>query len=64
MPKQKTRKAVVKKFKITAKKKVLRRKSRQNHFNARQDSNQRRLKRNDLLVVGKDAKNILIEIGN
>jgi ribosomal protein L35 len=63
MPKQKTRKAVVKKFKITAKKKVLRRKSRQNHFNARQDSNQRRLKRTDLLVEGKDAKNILTEIG-
>ena len=63
MPKQKTRKAVAKKFKITAKKKVLRRKSRQNHFNARQDSNQRRLKRSDLLVFGKDAKNIITEIG-
>lgn len=62
MPKQKTRKAVVKKFKITAKKKVLRRKARQNHFNARQDSNQKRLKRNDRLVEGKDAKNILKEI--
>lgn len=62
MPKIKTRKSVVKRFKITSKKKVLRRRSRQNHFNARQDSNQKRQKRTDQLVEGKMAKNILKDI--
>lgn len=62
MPKIKTRKSVAKRFKVTSKKKVLRRKSRQNHFNARQDSNQKRLKRSDQLVGGKIAKNILTDI--
>jgi len=62
MPKLKTRKSVVKKFKITGKKKVLRRHSKQNHFNARQTSKFKRLKRNDVLVEGKIRKNILTDI--
>lgn len=62
MPKMKTRKSVAKRFKITSKKKVLRRASRQNHFNARQDSNQKRAKRSDKQVSGKAAKNILSEV--
>ncbi len=62
MPKIKTRKAVAKRFKITSKKKVLRRKSRQNHFNARQDSDHKRAKRTDQQVLGKTAKNILKDI--
>lgn len=61
MPKQKTRKSVSKRFKITAKKKVLRRKSKQNHFNARQSADQRRNKRNEGSVEGKAAKNILTD---
>lgn len=62
MPKLKTRKSAVKKFKITAKKKVLRRYSKQNHFNARRTSKLKRLKRNDRLVEGKVKKNVLIDI--
>ncbi|MEA1925878.1 MAG: 50S ribosomal protein L35 [Patescibacteria group bacterium] len=62
MPKLKTRKSVVKRFKVTSKKKILRRRSRQNHFNARQDSNHKRTKRNDKQVVGKQARNILTDI--
>jgi ribosomal protein L35 len=62
MPKLKTRKSVVKKFKITAGKKVMRRYSKQNHFNARQTSKLKRLKRKDVLVTGEVKKNILKDI--
>lgn len=62
MPKLKTRKAVSKRFKVTAKKKVMRRRSNQNHFNARQDSNEKRMKRSDVEVPGKFAENILTDI--
>lgn len=62
MPKIKTRKAVAKRFKITSKKKVMRRRSNQNHFNAREDSKHKRLKRTDKMVSGKQAKNILVDI--
>lgn len=62
MPKQKTRKAVSKRFKISSKKKVMRRKSKQNHFNARQSSDQKRNKRNDKEVTGKASKNILTDM--
>ncbi|MEA2007321.1 MAG: 50S ribosomal protein L35 [Patescibacteria group bacterium] len=62
MPKIKTRKAVAKRFKVTSKKKVLRRRSNQNHFNARQTSDKKREKRTDQIVEGKTAKNILQDI--
>ncbi len=62
MSKLKTRKAVSKRFKVTAKKKVLKRAARQNHFNARQSADHRRNKRTDCLVSGKPAKNILEEV--
>jgi len=62
MPKQKTRKAVSKRFKITSSKKVMRRRSKQNHFNARQDSDLKRNKRTEKEVSGKIAKNILTDI--
>lgn len=62
MPKQKTRKAVAKRFKITAKKKVMRRKSNQNHFNAKEAPKMKGLKRTDEVVKGKNAKNILKEL--
>lgn len=62
MPKLKTRKSVAKRFKITSKGKVMRRRSKQNHFNARADSNQKRTKRTDKVVAGKPAKNILSDI--
>ena len=64
MPKLKTRKSVAKRFKITARKKVLRRRSKQNHFNARQTPDQKRAKRQDKLVSSTLAKNILIDIAS
>lgn len=60
--KQKTRKSVAKRFKITGKKKVLKRRDRQNHFNSRQNGKTKRNKRMDSTVTGKVAKNILTEI--
>jgi len=58
MPKLKTRKSVAKRFKTTATGKVSRRKSNQNHFNARSTSDQRRDKRKDGIVTGKPAESI------
>ncbi len=58
----KTRKAVSKRFKLTAKKKISKRASGQNHFNARATSDQTRDKRKDKLVSGKLAKNILTDM--
>jgi len=62
MPKQKTRKCISKRVKITGSGKVSRRKSRQNHFNARQDGDHIRAKRTDQVVKGKDAKAIISDI--
>ena len=58
MPKLKTRKAVAKRFKITGTGKVSRRKSNQNHFNARQTSDQKRAKRENQIVTGKIGASI------
>jgi len=60
MPKLKTRKAIAKKFKITKNKKVLRRKTGQNHFNSKDPGKVTREKRRDLELFKTDAKNILI----
>ncbi len=62
MPKLKTRKAVAKRFKITAKKKVLHRMSGQNHFNSKEPSKITLKKRRDKELTGKLAKNVLKEI--
>jgi large subunit ribosomal protein L35 len=59
MPKLKTRKAVAKRVKITAKKKVLRRDIGQGHFNAREAGKTTRSKRRDAVVFKTDAENIL-----
>ena len=59
MPKMKTRKALVKKVKITGTGKVLRRYTKQNHFNSKQTGNLKRKKRSDVEVIGKEGKNIL-----
>ncbi|HEB01562.1 MAG TPA: 50S ribosomal protein L35 [Candidatus Portnoybacteria bacterium] len=56
--KLKTRKSVAKRFKITAKKKLLRRSSRQNHFNARDSGNKTRQKRRQKRISKADEKNI------
>lgn len=62
MPKLKARKAVAKRFKTTSTGKVIRRKSNQNHFNARQTSDQKRTKRGNQVVAGKYAENIKEDI--
>lgn len=59
MPKLKTRKAVEKRFKITAKKKVLRRDVGQGHFNAREAGKTTRSKRSDFVLFKADAENVL-----
>ncbi|MFA6184398.1 MAG: 50S ribosomal protein L35 [Parcubacteria group bacterium] len=59
MPKMKSKKSLVKKVKITGGKKVLRRYTKQNHFNAKQTGTLKRKKRSDVEIVGQEAKNIL-----
>lgn len=59
MPKLKTRKAVAKRVKITAKKKVLHRYTGQDHFNSRDAGKATRRKRSDEEAFKTDAKNIL-----
>jgi ribosomal protein L35 len=59
MPKMKSKKSLIKKVKVTADKKVLRRYTKQNHFNCKQTGNFKRKKRSDVEIVGQEAKNIL-----
>ncbi len=58
MPKVKTRKSLSKRFKITKTKKVVKRGTGQDHFNARESGSQKRGKRLDRAVAEVDAKNI------
>ena len=58
MPKIKTHKATVKRFKITKNKKVQKRKSGQDHFNARESGNTARNKRKDILISKSNTKTI------
>ena len=58
MPKLKTKKALSKKVKVTRTGKVLRRHTKQNHFNSKQTGNFKRKKRRDLSVFSADAKNM------
>lgn len=55
----KTRKSISKRFKITKTKKILRRHTRQDHFNARDSGNKTRQKRGMVRVSGTDRKKIL-----
>lgn len=59
MPKMKSNRALLKKIKITAKKKILRRYTKQNHFNAKQTGALKRKKRSDKQIIGKEGANIL-----
>lgn len=59
MPKLKTKKSVIKKIKITKKKKALRRKTGQNHFNSKETGEKGREKRRDLRLFKADEKNVL-----
>ena len=58
MPKIKTHKATVKRFKKTATNKLLQRKAGQDHFNARDTGNATRKKRVDITVSSTFAKTI------
>lgn len=57
--KQKTKKSVAKKVKITKSGKVIRRTTKQNHFNVRENKKFKRAKRRDVSVFEGDAKNIV-----
>jgi len=58
MPKIKTHKATVKRFKVTKNNKVTKRKSGQAHFNARESGTVTRNKRRDVTISKSDVKNI------
>jgi len=58
MPKIKTHKATVKRFKRTGKGKLIARKAGQDHFNARESGNTTRQKRLDIQVTGALVKTI------
>lgn len=62
MPKMKTKKSVIKKFRVTKGRKVMRRKTGQNHFNAKDTGKQGREKRKDLRLFKTDEKNVLQHI--
>lgn len=59
MPKKKTNKSVAKKVKVTGTKKVLRRYSKQNHFNSRETGKFKRLKRRNRRFTKANEKNVL-----
>ena len=59
MPKQKTKKALVKKVKVTKGKKVTRRKTGQNHFNSKETGKYGRNKKKDIRLARADEKNVL-----
>jgi large subunit ribosomal protein L35 len=61
MLKRKARKAVAKRFKETGSGKISRRQSNQNHFNARQTSDQKRSKRKSQIVTNKKISNSIKE---
>jgi ribosomal protein L35 len=62
MPKKKTRKALVKKIKITKNKKVLRRKTGQNHYNSKETGRVGREKKKSIRLAVPDEKNVLKEL--
>ena len=59
MPKMKTKKALIKKVKITKNRKVLRRKTGQNHYNSKETGKVGREKKKMLRLFKADEKNVL-----
>lgn len=59
MPKIKTKKAASKKFKITKNRKVLRRKTGQNHYNSKETGKVGRLKKRSVRLFKADEQNVL-----
>lgn len=64
MPKMKTKKSVSKKVKVTGTGKALRRHTKQNHYNSRQNGTFKRKKRKDLRAFKTDEKNLLRGLPN
>ena len=58
MPKLKTRKSIAKRFKITKKGKVLKKKAGQDHFNARESGKVKRNKRRVTKASEANTKNL------
>ncbi|MFA5029720.1 MAG: 50S ribosomal protein L35 [Patescibacteria group bacterium] len=59
MPKKiKTRQAVAKRFRVTKKKKLMKRTGGQDHFNARESGKTKRGKRRDTQIAKADRKNV------
>jgi len=58
MPKRKSKRALLKKIKITKSGKIKRRATGQNHFNAKEPGDKTRAKRRDRDLFKTDAKNI------
>jgi len=59
MPKLKTNKSVAKKVRVTRRKKVIRRKTNQNHFNSKDSGKVGQRKRMDESLFKTDAQNVL-----
>ncbi len=62
MPKLKTHKATAKRFRITKTKKIKQRKAGQDHFNAKESGNIKRMKRRDITThksIEKTIKTLL-----
>ncbi|MFZ5982548.1 MAG: hypothetical protein ACOYS2_03205 [Patescibacteria group bacterium] len=59
MPKLKTPKSVIKKVKISKKKKVIRRKTGQNHYNSKETGQVGRSKKRDVRLFRTDEQNVL-----
>ena len=59
MPKLKTKKALVKKIKVTKNNKVLRRKTGQNHYNSKETGKVGREKKGTVRLFKADEKNVL-----
>ena len=59
MPKLKTPKSLIKRIKLTKKKKVLRRKTNQNHYNSKDSGQIGRSKRKDVRLFKTDEQNVL-----
>lgn len=58
MPKQKTKKAAIKRFRVTASGKLKRRPVKQSHFNAKATGEETRRKHGDELVDNSDVSRI------
>lgn len=59
MPKLKTKKALVKKIKVTKNSKVTRRKTGHNHYNSKETGAEGRAKRGDVRLFKTDEKNFI-----